>query len=85
MNLFLKKENEEVVTYQISEEIFIKQKVEKRKINFEEKNRIIEKGIDSTGYLYWPAEEILGYFCFKNKSLFQKIENIIELGAGKSG
>jgi methylase of polypeptide subunit release factors len=41
-----------------------------------------KKDIDNTGTLYWPAEEVLAYYCIRNPFT---VETVVELGGGKSG
>ena len=42
------------------------------------------KGFDFSGSYFWPSEEILSYFCFKNSFLFDKL-NVCEIGCGMAG
>ena len=42
------------------------------------------KGFDFSGSYFWPSEEILSYFCFKNSFLFDGL-NICEIGCGMAG
>lgn len=42
------------------------------------------KGFDFSGSYFWPSEEILSYFCFKNSFLFDKL-SVCEIGCGMAG
>lgn len=42
------------------------------------------KGFDFSGSYFWPCEETLSFFAFKNSFLFDKL-NVCEIGCGMSG